>query len=129
MTRVLEITSYMLTLLLVGGNVLAGTTERVSVSSAGLQADTASYFSSISGDGRYIAFASHASNLVSDDNNNVVDIFVRDRISQTTERVSLATGGGESNADSSTPGISADGRYVVFGGHQPGTGRHELVWK
>ncbi|MFO7946328.1 MAG: fibronectin type III domain-containing protein, partial [Armatimonadota bacterium] len=95
----------------------AGTTERVSVSSGGFEANDTSQYSAISADGRYVAFASHASNLVSDDMNDRKDVFVRDTVAARTTRVSVASDGTESNADSSAislPSISADGRYVAF---------------
>ncbi len=91
-----------------------GTTERVSVSSSGEQGNSASEFSSISADGRYVAFASYASILVSGDTNNTNDIFVRDRLMGTTERVSVTSSGTQGNSDSYLPSISADGRYVAF---------------
>ena len=69
---------------------------------------------SISADGRFIAFRSSASNLVSDDKNNQTDIFVHDLVNDTTQRVSLANGGFEANNFSWNHSISADGRYVVF---------------
>ena len=68
----------------------------------------------VSADGRYVAFASRASNLVRNDRNNSKDVFVKDLISGQTTRVSVTSGGGESNGDSSSPSISADGRYVAF---------------
>jgi hypothetical protein len=93
-----------------------GTTERVSVASGGAQGDSRSgeYGVSISASGRFVAFSSSASNLVVNDTNAVDDIFVRDRDSGTTTRVSVATGGGEGNSDSFDPSISADGRFVAF---------------
>ena len=95
-------------------NRLAGTTERVSVSSAEVEGNGASYWPSISADGRYVAFHSSASNLVGDDTNSVYDVFVRDRLAGTTERVSVSSAGGEGNLDSAYLSISADGRYVAF---------------
>jgi hypothetical protein len=68
----------------------------------------------ISGDGRWIAFQSSASNLVPDDTNGVPDIFVYDRQTATTERVSLAGDGSQGDDSSSQPAISVDGRYVAF---------------
>jgi Tol biopolymer transport system component len=94
-----------------------GTTERVSVSSAGLQANNASGYAgvSISADGRCVAFESSATNLVAGDTNGHTDIFVHDRLSGTTERVSVASGGAQSNDGYSyRPSISADGRFVAF---------------
>ncbi|MEW6742161.1 MAG: calcium-binding protein [Planctomycetota bacterium] len=89
--------------------------ERVSVSSAGEQANRASQGSAISSDGRFIAFASFASNLVGDDRASFWDIFLRDRVLQTTVRVSLNSAGEEAAGDCRDPAISADGRFVSFG--------------
>jgi Tol biopolymer transport system component len=90
------------------------TTRRVSVSSAGIEGDFGSYDASISADGRSVAFDSDSTNLVEGDTNDTVDVFVRDRRSHTTRRVSVSSAGVEGNADSSTPSISADGRSVAF---------------
>jgi Tol biopolymer transport system component len=91
-----------------------GTTERVSVLTGGAQGNSFSWVPAISADGRFVAFDSYASNLVAGDTNGCHDIFVRDRQSGTTERVSVATGGGQGNNQSYFPSISADGRYVAF---------------
>jgi uncharacterized repeat protein (TIGR01451 family) len=99
---------------------LLGTTERVSVSSSGRQGDGPSGLlnlmggPSISGDGRFVAFSSEATNLVRGDRNNTADVFVRDRQTGQTTRVSVATGGAEANAGGTQPGISRDGRFVAF---------------
>lgn len=85
------------------------TTTRLSLSNGNRQADSDSYAPALSADGRYIAFASDAANLVSGDSNNATDIFLRDRVAQT---VKLITKGG--NGDSLRPAISADGRYVAY---------------
>ena len=74
-------------------------------------------YPSISADGRYVAFHSYSANLVGGDTNNEYDVFVHDRQSGVTERVSIATGGGQGDGSSSDPAISADGRYVVFNSH------------
>jgi len=93
----------------------SGTTELVSVGPSGVQGDSACYSPSISADGRFIAFASAASNLVVSDTNGVFDIFVRDRQSGTTQRVSVSSAGAQGdNHSSQPPSISADGRYVAF---------------
>jgi Tol biopolymer transport system component len=92
----------------------SGMTERVSVDSAGTQADKTSYESAMSADGRFVAFGSRASNLVADDTNNRRDIFVHDRQTGTTERVSVDNTGAGGNAHSREPSISADGRFVTF---------------
>ena len=92
----------------------AQSTERVSVATGGAQGNSACYEVSISADGRYVAFSSDASNLVANDLNATWDIFVRDRLTNTTERVSVGSGGSEANAFSYLPAISADGRFVAF---------------
>ena len=89
-------------------------TSRVSVGSGGAQGNGISEVPSISADGRYIAFQSDASNLVGGDTNSTWDVFVHDRQSGTTERVSLATGGTQGNGGSNSSSISADGRFVTF---------------
>jgi Tol biopolymer transport system component len=91
-----------------------GTTEMASMSSSGEQGGSFSLWPAISGDGRYVAFSSSSSNLVPGDTNGCTDIFVRDRLTATTERVSLTTGGGQADHDCLEPSISADGRYVAF---------------
>ena len=68
----------------------------------------------LSGDGNVVAFESDSSNLVAGDTNGVTDVFVRDRAGGHTERVSVAADGGQGNAGSFKPGISGDGRFVVF---------------
>lgn len=68
----------------------------------------------ISGNGRFVAFESDASNLVDDDTNGALDVFVHDRATGKTERVSVATGGRQSDGDSWNASLSDDGRYVVF---------------
>ena len=91
-----------------------GAIERVSVSSAGLEGDDESQQAMISGDGQHVVFRSRASNLVAGDDNRQWDIFVRDRSAGTTERVSVSSQGEQANHGSFSPGISDDGRYVVF---------------
>jgi Tol biopolymer transport system component len=91
-----------------------GATERISVSSAGLQANGRSGFVSISGDGQYVAFDSDASNLVPGDTNGHLDVFVYDRRTRTTERVSVSSHGAQGHSASAHPSLSADGRYVAF---------------
>ena len=93
--------------------------ERASVDTLGGDADAASSWSSVSDDGRFVAFASDASNLVAGDDNIARDIFAQDRTTGGTELVSIATDGTQGNTTSGTitagpPRLSADGRYVVF---------------
>lgn len=89
-------------------------TTRVSVASDGLQGDRDSGAPKISADGRYVVFESAARNLVAGDLNNKVDIFVHDRDTATTSRVSVDGAGVESNGISLSPSISDDGRYIAF---------------
>jgi Tol biopolymer transport system component len=91
-----------------------GITERVSVSSGGAQGNDQSFEAFVSGNGRYVAFYSSASNLVPGDTAGYGDVFVHDRLTHTTERVSVSTGGAEGEGFSGDPSISADGRYVAF---------------
>jgi Tol biopolymer transport system component len=93
---------------------LTGQTERVSLSSDGVEGDSWSTSPSISADGRYLAFISWASNLVSGDSNDTADVYLHDRVTGQTERVSLSSYGAEANSGSDHPSVSADGRYVAF---------------
>jgi len=86
----------------------------VSIASDGNQSDGYNYEPSISADGRFVAFSSYAGNLVAGDSNLCSDIFVRDRLLNTTERVSISINGEEANSASFQPFISSDGRYVTF---------------
>jgi Tol biopolymer transport system component len=91
-----------------------GTTERVSVDSAGQEATGSSRAPSITADGRWVVFASDAPNLVPGDANAAPDVFVRDRQTGRTGRVSVDQAGGEANGPSVMPVISRDGRVVAF---------------
>jgi Tol biopolymer transport system component len=93
---------------------IAGTTRRVSVSSAGRQANGSNYFPVVSGNGRFVAFHSEASNLVRGDNNRLGDVFIRDLSRRTTRRVSISTRGRGANGTSANATISDNGRYVAF---------------
>ena len=94
--------------------VAGAATERVSVSSAGVQGDDRSLDPSVSADGRFVAFTSDASTLVPNDTNGRQDVFVHDRWAGTTRRVSVSSAGVEGNGDSSLAAMSADGRFVMF---------------
>jgi uncharacterized repeat protein (TIGR01451 family) len=89
-------------------------TTRVSVDSTGAQSNGMSYFSSISADGRFVAFQSLASNLVANDTNGKQDIFVHDRTANQTTRMSVDSAGAQGNDRSRLPSINANGRYVAF---------------
>jgi Tol biopolymer transport system component len=93
---------------------LLGTTERVSVSSTGAEANIFCGDAAISSDGRFIAFDSQATNLVPDDNNLLGDAFVHDRVTGATERISVNAAGEEGNDNSGGPKLNADGRLVAF---------------
>ena len=78
------------------------------------QANSAPASISISQDGRFVAFISETDDLVTNDSNGVADVFVRDRMANTIERVSLSSTGEQSDAPASQVVISADGRFVTF---------------
>jgi Tol biopolymer transport system component len=110
--------------LVVGGNNLyyqvflrdrtAGTTTRVSTKPNGNQATEDSGAPSISGDGRYVAYESDSPGLVAGDTNEWTDVFVWDRVTNTTRRASVTSTGAEADSGGHTPSISADGRFVAF---------------
>jgi Tol biopolymer transport system component len=95
-------------------DLATGSTELVSVSAAGQQANEDSYAAAISGDGRYVAFVSLATNLVPGDTNRVREVFVRDRTAHTTIRVAMSDTGVQGNKLSVMPALSRDGSVVVF---------------
>jgi len=76
--------------------------------------DATSSFARLSGDGRWVVYTSQATNLVPDDNNEATDVFLYDRDSGATRRLSIASDGSEANGDSRTPAISADASTVAF---------------
>jgi Tol biopolymer transport system component len=91
------------------------TTRLASVSSAGVQGNGPSYaWMAVSGDGRYVGFGSAADNLVAGDTNGYLDVFVHDRQTARTVRMSEPNGGGEADGESFGPKISADGRHIAF---------------
>lgn len=93
---------------------VAGITSRVLVASDWVPGDSSSLYPSISADGRYVAFHSSAGNLVPGDTNGVPDVFVHDRGTGQTSRVSVASDGTQANGSSAYPSTLADGRYVAF---------------
>ncbi len=88
----------------------------VSRSSTGELGNNQSLSPTLSDDARYVAFASAANNLVPADTNDSFDIFVRDRETNITTRISTASNGVQANGSSvdQVLGISADGRYIAF---------------
>lgn len=94
---------------------ITGETTRVSVSSAGAQSNDNSVGTAISADGRFVAFYGAASNLVADDTNGVSDVFLHDRATGTTMRVSTGDAGQQGDGSSVLAAMSGDGRFVAFG--------------
>ena len=101
-------------------DVINGTTTLVSVSPTGGNASGTSRGSVLTPDGRYVAFTSAATNLVSVDTNNIADVFIRDLQG---DKTTLASVGAVTNANlptantatsSESPEITPDGRYVIF---------------
>lgn len=92
----------------------APTTTRISVSTAGVQGDGLSYLDTITPDGRYIVFDSSSTNFSTPDTNMSFDVFLHERATGTTTRVSVAAGNVEGDAESSFGDISADGSRLAF---------------
>lgn len=90
------------------------TTVRVSIGVGGAQPNGPSYGASVSDDGKFIAFLSDASNLVTGDTNGTTDVFVRDRIAGTTTRLSVATDGTEADGPVQDAVIAGGGGFVAF---------------
>lgn len=95
-------------------NAAVTNVERVSVSSAGVQGNDDSGGPAISADGRFVAFHSSATTLVTNDSNGEGGVFLRDLQADATLRVSLGQNGAEGNGGSDSPSISADGRFVAI---------------
>ena len=96
-------------------DIVAGTTERLNVQPNGAQAD--SYVHSptaLTTDGRFVIFASLSTNLVSGDTNGFQDVFIRDRLMATTERVSFAHDGSQTNSDNFVPHMTPDKRVITY---------------
>ncbi len=91
-----------------------GITERLSVVSGGAQASGDSERPMLSLDGRFLVFQSAAPDLVPNDGNSTVDVFLRDRMTDATERVSVNSLGAEANADSFDPIVATDGFTVAY---------------
>lgn len=91
-----------------------GAVDLVSVSSSGAQGNHSSRSPSISGDGRYVAFQSYASNLVTDDTNGGWDVFVHDRVTGLTRRASESSSGAQADDTAWESSISMDGEYVAY---------------
>jgi hypothetical protein len=99
-------------------NLATGTTSLVTVNPAGTvggDQSTLSFMTTMSADGRFIAFQSDATNLVANDTNGITDVFVRDMVNGVTKLVSVNENSTASGNDRSFgASISANGRFVVF---------------
>ena len=98
-------------------NIETGAVQRVSTDSSGAQVVTFNSDASgvsISGDGRYVVFCSAATNLVQDDTNGAIDVFIKDTKTGETRRVSTDSNGRQADTESHRPSLSADGCYVAF---------------
>lgn len=95
-------------------DLVSGITQRVNTNASGLPANSNSASPTISANGRYVAFRSFANNLVAGDTNGQWDVFVKDLQTGGVVRASTATGGGQSNGESNSASLSADGQRVVF---------------
>ena len=92
-----------------------GQTERVNVASNGTQAIRGNSTGAMFGaNGRLVAFTSEATNLVPDDTNQMGDIFVYDRDTKQTIRISITNDGREANGESNFPTLAADGHLIAF---------------
>lgn len=109
---VLAVTKRVLITLLLTGLALTSAGSAPAVASH--LADGPSYEPSLSATGRYVAFRSYDTELVPGDTNEADDIFLYDRTTDTTMRVSVASGGAQAEGDSSAPSVSSDARYVAF---------------
>ncbi len=89
--------------------------QLVSVNSAGAPGNGDSIFPALNYDGRFVAFKSTSSNLAANDVNRVDDVFVHDRLTGSTERISVNRSGGDADDSSFPPSISDNGRFVAFG--------------
>ena len=95
-------------------DLLTGATTRVSVDSAGAQADSGSVFPTLSADGRFVTFSSPASNLVPGDTNAEFDVFVRDLQAGSTTRMSVDSSGAQGNASSIHSPGTPSGRFIAI---------------
>jgi uncharacterized repeat protein (TIGR01451 family) len=95
-------------------DLVTGRTIRVSVDSNGGEANAHSRLPAISGNGRFVAFASSATNLVPGDTNQAGDVFVHDRLTGATVRASVAPDGSDAAGESFHPDLDADGHLVAF---------------
>lgn len=104
--------------LLLAPAAFAQTTTKLSATPTGTSGNASSALGTspdtLSPDGRFAVFASGATNLVAGDTNLWPDIFLRDRVAGTITRVSVGSGNIEANAESASPAVSDDGRFIAF---------------
>ncbi|HWJ06313.1 MAG TPA: choice-of-anchor D domain-containing protein [Steroidobacteraceae bacterium] len=93
------------------------TTERISVDANGQEGNDSSYDETISADGRYVVYQTRATNLSPGDGSRVADIIVHDRSTHTNTGIGVDPAGNAFEGGVAQPGVSADGRYVVFAGY------------
>lgn len=92
----------------------AGKTTRIDTASDGTVGNSLSSGLTMSANGRYVAFHSISTNLISGDTNGLQDAFLKDTLTGQTTRISTDSNGNQANGASSVLNISADGRYVLF---------------
>ncbi len=95
-------------------DLLTGSIKLVSVNSSGQAGNADSWNAVVSANGKFVAFTSNATNLIGGDTNKVPDIFVSDVENKEITRISVSSLGQQSNLDSDSSSISADGQYVAF---------------
>jgi hypothetical protein len=100
--------------LLLAGPVDGQQTLRVSLDSSGVEANDQSFYTAISANGQVVAFSSYATNLVAGDTNGTADIFVHDRLTGITERVSVDSSGAEGNYQITPPEAVLGGTSSTF---------------
>ncbi len=103
-----------LTFILCNSASAADTTIQININATGSQPNGGSLNPAISADGNYAVYSSDASNLVPNDTNGKSDIFVYNKITNQTYRVSVDSTGAQSNGNSYNPSINSNGRYIVF---------------
>ncbi|MFC3077723.1 Ig-like domain-containing protein [Phenylobacterium terrae] len=94
-------------------DLATGQLRRVSEAADGTQANGASFWASVSADGRYVTFVSDASNLVAGDTNGQRDVFWKDLHTGEILRINVGPGGVQSNALTGAP-QTIDGQHIVF---------------
>jgi Tol biopolymer transport system component len=91
-----------------------GAMKRISQAADGGDANNDSFPTSVSADGRYVLFTSHASNIVPGDTNDSMDVFMWDGQTGTTTMISRAADGTGADGHSRHASASDDGRYIAY---------------